>query len=67
MRTNVVLDEKLVDEALGLAGDIRTKRELIDRALREFIQRRRMKDLRELRGRIAFADDYNYQKMRDRR
>ena len=66
MRTNVVLDDKLVDEALGLAEDIRTKRELIDRALREFIQRRRMKDLRELRGKIAFAEDFDYKKMRER-
>jgi len=67
MRTNVVLDDKLVDEALGLAGDIRTKRELIDTALREFIQRRRMKDLRELRGKVIFSDDYDHKKMRARR
>ncbi|MDY0295989.1 MAG: type II toxin-antitoxin system VapB family antitoxin [Acidobacteriota bacterium] len=64
MRTNVVLDDQLVDEALRLDSGIRTKRELIDTALREFIQRRRMKSLRELRGKICFADGYEYKAMR---
>jgi Arc/MetJ family transcription regulator len=64
MRTNVVLDDQLVEEALRLDAGIRSKRELIDTALREFIQRRRMKDLSKLRGRIAFADNYDYKKLR---
>ncbi|HDP95485.1 MAG TPA: type II toxin-antitoxin system VapB family antitoxin [Candidatus Aminicenantes bacterium] len=64
MRTNVVLDDQLVDEALRLSKEIRTKRELIDTALREFIQRRRMKDLRKLRGKIHFAAGYDHKAMR---
>lgn len=64
MRTNVVLDDRLMEEAFQCAGEIRTKRELIETAIREFIRRRRMKDLRDLRGKIRFAEGYDHGKMR---
>ena len=48
-RFSVTLDEKLVDEAQALA-DARTKRETIEQALREFVQRRRLAKLVELMG-----------------
>ena len=40
MRTNIVLDDQLVEEAQALSH-IKTKRELIDKALREFIANRK--------------------------
>jgi Arc/MetJ family transcription regulator len=49
MRTNIVLDKNLVNEALELS-DAKTMREVIDRALQEFVARRRQKDLLKLRG-----------------
>ena len=58
MRTNVVLDDVLVDEAMALTG-LRTRRSVIDEALRELIRVRRKKDLSELAGQIRFADDYD--------
>lgn len=48
-RTNVVLDDELVEEGLRVSG-ARTIRELVDRSLREFVQRRRRLALLELRG-----------------
>jgi Arc/MetJ family transcription regulator len=63
MRTNIVLDETLVQEATALTG-VRTKRELIDLALRELIRSRRKKDLFELAGKIQFADDYDHKALR---
>jgi len=33
MRTNVVRDDRLMEEAFQCAGDIRTKRELIETAI----------------------------------
>jgi Arc/MetJ family transcription regulator len=42
MRTNIVLDDELIKEASQLTG-IRTKRELLDMALRELIRSRRKK------------------------
>ena len=37
MRTNIVLDDELVNEAFNFT-QIKTKRELIDLALREFVE-----------------------------
>ncbi len=43
MRTNVVLDDHLIDEAFKYAGTIHTKRELIETALREFVKNKKVK------------------------
>ncbi|MBN1243264.1 MAG: type II toxin-antitoxin system VapB family antitoxin [Spirochaetales bacterium] len=64
MRTNIVLDDNLVDEAFRLADDIRTKRELLDAALREFVNVRKARNLKELKGKIAFAEGYDHKAMR---
>lgn len=48
-RTNIVLDDELVKEAFE-HSNAKTKRELVDQALREFVANRRRKDVRELRG-----------------
>ncbi len=63
MRTNIVIDDRLMGEALKISK-IRTKREMVETALREFIASRRRKDLRDLRGKIAFREDYDYKEMR---
>jgi Arc/MetJ family transcription regulator len=64
MRTNIVLDDNLVDEAFKYANEIHTKKELIEVALREFVNSRKMKNIKDLKGKIVFADDYDYKKMR---
>lgn len=64
MRTNVMLDDALMDEAFKYAGNIHTKKDLIEAALIEFVKSRKMKDLRDLKGRIKFSDNYDYKKMR---
>ncbi|MEQ1546728.1 type II toxin-antitoxin system VapB family antitoxin [Methyloglobulus sp.] len=66
MRTNIVLDETLVKEAATLTG-VRTKRELIDLALRELIRSRKKLNLFELAGKIDFADDYDPKRLRELR
>ena len=65
MRTNVVLDDQLMDEAFKYAENICTKRELIETALREFVKSKKMKNLRDLKGKMLFTDDYDYKKMRE--
>ncbi len=67
MRTNIVLDDQLIAEAFKYAGNIHTKRELIETALKEFVKNKKIKDLRDLKGKIAFAEDYDYKKMREGR
>lgn len=66
MRTNIVLDDELIEEATRLTG-IRTKRELVDTALRELIRTKRKKSLFDLAGKIDFADDYDYKAVRELR
>jgi Arc/MetJ family transcription regulator len=64
VRTNIVLDDELVEEAFR-HSDARTKRELVDQALREFVENHRRKDIRELRGKISFHSGYDYKKLRE--
>jgi Arc/MetJ family transcription regulator len=64
MRTNIVLDDELVKEAFR-HSDAKTKRELVDRALREFVENHRRKDIREMRGKISFHPGYDYKKLRE--
>jgi Arc/MetJ family transcription regulator len=53
MRTNVVLDETLVERAKALTG-IKTTRAVVDEALRMFIQLREQGEVRDLRGRLRW-------------
>lgn len=63
MRTNIVLNEGLVADALQLSH-IKTKRELIETALREFVAHRRRLNLRDLKGAGGVRDDYDYKSLR---
>ena len=64
MRTNIVLDDDLVAEAQKLTG-IRTKRELVNEALRTLIKVRKRKSLLDLVGKIQFASGYDYRRLRE--
>ena len=64
MRTNIVLDDELVEEAFR-HSNAKTKRELVDLALREFVANHKRKDVRELRGKITFHPGYDYKKLRE--
>jgi Transcription regulator of the Arc/MetJ class len=59
MRTNIMIDDKIMQTAMEISG-IRTKKGVVEQAMREFVARRTRKDLSELRGKIRFADDYDY-------
>lgn len=63
MRTNIFLDDKMIQEAMKLSG-LKTKKEVVHQALLEFLQRRNRCDLMELQGKIQFSDDYDYKAMR---
>jgi Arc/MetJ family transcription regulator len=65
MRTNVVLDDKLVEEAFKYAKTISTKRELCETALQEYVNTRKRGNLKDLRGKISFRSDYDYKAMRN--
>jgi Arc/MetJ family transcription regulator len=51
MRTNIVLDDELVKRAQELTG-IKTKRKLVDEALRLMIRLNEQATIRSLRGKL---------------
>lgn len=55
-RTNVVLDDKLVKKCLDLTG-LRTRRKLIDYALKELLRHQNQKKILELKGKIKWQGD----------
>ena len=50
-RTNIVLDDKLVDKCMKITG-IKTQRALIDHALRELLRHESQTKILELKGRV---------------
>ncbi|MGH9366335.1 MAG: type II toxin-antitoxin system VapB family antitoxin [Thermoanaerobaculia bacterium] len=66
MRTNIVLDDALLEEAFRHSG-AKTKKGLVHEALRELIRVRSRRSLRELKGRIRFAEGYDHKKLRTAR
>ena len=63
MRTNIVLDDKLVREAMKLAH-VATKREAVQLALRRFVQNGRQKKLLDLYGMDGVRAGYDYKRAR---
>lgn len=64
MRTNIVLEDDLVKEALKYSG-AKTKKELIHQALEEFVKNRRRRNLLDLSGKIEFAEGYDHKLRRE--
>ena len=64
MRTNIVLDPKLVQEAFRYT-DVKTKRQLIELTLKEFIENHQRRDIRELRNVIKLDPNYDYKTSRE--
>ena len=64
MPTNLAIDDQLLDQARSVGG-YRTKRETVNEALREFIQRRQRLELARLAGQVEYDPKYDY--TRDRR
>ena len=60
MRTNIVLNDELVKEAFKYSGDVKTKRELVETALKEYVSNRKRKDLQEIRGKISFRENLTW-------
>ncbi|MEO0501161.1 MAG: type II toxin-antitoxin system VapB family antitoxin [Pseudomonadota bacterium] len=56
MRTNIDIDDDLIAEALDLSAS-RTKKEVVDRALREFVDKRRRRSILDLVGKVEWRGD----------
>lgn len=56
MRTNIVIDDKLMAATLKATG-IKTKREAVEQGLRTLLRLKRQTDLRRLRGKYPWVGD----------
>jgi len=63
MPTNLAIDDELLEQARTVGG-YRTKRETVNEALREFIQRRQRLELVKLFGKVEYDRAYDYKKER---
>jgi len=56
VRTNIVVDNKLVEAGLK-ATELKTRRELVDFALRELLRHKQQERLLALKGKVAWEGD----------
>ena len=66
MRTNIVIDDELLNAAFSVSN-AKTKKDLIHEALKEFIRLKKRKDLVELAGSVSFHKNYDHKKLRNLR
>jgi len=58
MRTNIVIDDKLMRDTLRATG-LKTKREAVEEGLRSLLRLKRQAEIRRLRGRLNWQGDLN--------
>jgi Arc/MetJ family transcription regulator len=56
MRTNIVIDDKLMRDTLRATG-LKTKREAVDEGLRSLLRLKRQAEIRKLRGKLNWQGD----------
>lgn len=65
MATNLAIDDKLIIQAQKISG-LKTKKDTVTLALKEFIYRRKQEEILKLFGTIDYCSDYDYKKSRKR-
>lgn len=63
MATNLSIDTELLNEALIISG-LPTKKDTVNQALMEFVQRRKQREITSLFGSLPQDADYDYKKGR---
>jgi Arc/MetJ family transcription regulator len=58
MRTNIVIDDKLMRDALRATG-LKTKRETVELGLRTLLSLKKQAAIRRLRGKLDWQGDLN--------
>jgi len=66
MATNLAIDDKLLEEALRM-GKHKSKKDTVNEALKEYIMRRKRRDILSLFGKVEMDPSYDYRKERDSR
>jgi Arc/MetJ family transcription regulator len=63
MATNLAIDPDLLNEALQISG-LNTKKDTVNQALTEFVQRRKQQEITRLFGALPCDENYDYKKGR---
>ncbi len=58
MRTNIVIDDDLMNRVLKLTG-VRTKREAVDMGLKALLKLKKQESIRNFRGKLDWEGDPN--------
>jgi Arc/MetJ family transcription regulator len=56
MRTNVVIDDDLMDEALKVSH-LKTKKDAVEEGLKLLVQRKKQENIKNLRGKLRWKGD----------
>lgn len=56
MRTNIVIDDELMEEVLRLTG-VKTKREAVELGLKTLIRLKKQSRIRKFRGKLLWEGD----------
>lgn len=65
MRTNIVIDDELIQQARNLTG-LKTKREIVHKALLDLVCRLERRRLLELEGKVSWEGDLDRMRERSR-
>ena len=65
MATNLAIDDDLLEEALAISG-LKTKKATVNKALQEFVDRRKQLEVIDLFGKFDPDIDYDYKQGRKR-
>jgi Arc/MetJ family transcription regulator len=65
MATNLAIDDNLLRQALQIGG-LKTKKDTVNLALKEFVDRRKQLDILNIFGKMDPDPDYDYKKGRTR-
>jgi len=66
MPTNLAIDDRLLNEAKKV-GKFASKKETVNEALKEFIERRKQKAITKLFNSVEYDANYDYKKLRNRK
>ena len=56
MRTNIEIDDKLMNDALEASG-LKTKKAVVEQALRTLIKLKKQEEIKRFRGRLEWSGD----------
>ena len=65
MTTSIAIEKRLLETAFKVSG-LKTKKELVKRALEEYLQHHKQEEILKYFNKIDFDEDFDYKKMRKR-